>query len=859
MSTSIVPEISINGKHSPPALFEIQLNRKIQFDGVVQRPIKTRLKRLSNDHNYITDWETVIIDIPTLANLLRQGYTVRPAIKIGGNGDEHVTRFACAMVDFDESSIESTMMIPESTYAALWYRTPSYVEGENDKHRLVFIYDISRSPEDASRIREILLSKYPCADRLMSLNSIAYGSTASGVTVIDENVRLPTDAILSMDVDNEPPLDFGQGALPEVEHQDTPDTLPPAFTDIPIKAGDKVRGLALQWITKEIWNGVCGGDINKLYCLHRHNLTEQRNKKNIGNWHGHRPEDTEKPTGSGFHVHWKDLKYPPMFTNTSDTFLNKSNTFIEYWWYYSNRLCNKNWGSVVWKDDQKYKNFQIVCDDIARHFDVPPFDFDAVKDKKKKETGDILKQVETVLQTYVYMLKAGAKDSYLYYDFPAGVWRVKPDATQVFRDCVKYSMKNHHGVDSDMLDNPKIASLIESHIKRYDGYKSFNDKIDFDMRRDADVVPMANGDWNWRTKIFTESFDHTNYNMTRSPLDFTPLPPALTHGAALLMLWMDDIGYSENQRRGVLSWLIVNCLGIATRTKRMLNVFGTPETGKTVIGQVIQNCLGSLGMTLNGNSFTDAGNRFANQSLDGAYGLFIDEFRTDLRGWEMLKQLTGNADLTINVEKKGLSDYKAKFYAGITTATQDKFFIPNSDDGGIRRRVALLKHTPEMHKPHLKNIDLEFSKPGISQDIFNWCIQQDGEKAVSDFIAFAESDESKSALQETVLSSDKTLQFMADCIVFTDDEKDVVSNFEIQSYYENWLTNIAGEHISDKVRASFVKITQYIREKAAIKDNGFIWKLCPEKGKESKVSIGSKQVRGLRGIKLIRIDSDSPI
>jgi Family of unknown function (DUF5906) len=857
MSISTVPEISKNGKHTPPpALFEIQLNRKIQFDGVVQRPIKTRLKRLSNNHNKITDWETVIIDVPTLANLLRQGYTVRPAIKIDGNDDKYVTRFACAMVDFDESSIESTMMVPESTYAALWYRTPSYVEGENDKHRLVFIYDISRSPEDASRIREILLSKYPYADRLMSLNSIAYGSTASGVTVIDENMRLPTDAILSMSVD-ELSLDFGQGALLEVEHHDIP-TPPPPVSETIIKAGCGVRGQALRWINKTIWNGKCGGDINKLYALHTHNLTEQRNKKNLGSWHGHRPEDTEKPKGSGFYVHWKNPEYPPMFTNPSNTTLDKSNTFIEYWHYYSNYF-GKNWGSIIWKDDQKNKNFQIVCDDIARHFDVPPFDFDAVKEKKKQETSDILKQVEQVLQTYVYMLKAGAKDSYLYWDFSAGVWRVKPDATQVFRDCIKYSMKNHHEVDSDILDNPKIALLIESHIKRYDGYKSFNDKIDFDVKRCADVVPLANGDWNWRTKIFTESFDHTNYNMTRSPLDFTATTPALTPGVSLLMRWINDVGYSENQRRGVLSWLIVNCLGIATRTKRMLNVFGTPETGKTVIGQVIQNCLGSLGMTLNGNSFTDAGNRFANQSLDGAYGLFIDEFRTDARGWEMLKQLTGNADLTINVEKKGLSDYKSKFYAGITTATQDKFYIPNSDDGGIRRRVALLKHTPEMHKPHLKNIDLEFAKPGISQDIFNWCIQQDGEKAVSDFIAFAESDESKSALQETVLSSDKTLQFMADCIVFTDDEKDVVSNFDIQSYYENWLTNIAGEYVSESVRAKFVKITQYIREKVAIKDNGFIWKLCPPKGENPRVRIGGKQVRGLRGIKLIPTDSDCPI
>jgi hypothetical protein len=849
MSTSIVPEVSQNGKHpDKTASFEIQVNRHVQFgNGVTKTGLKRKLNK--ENKNVIENWETISTDILGLKSILEQGYTIRAAIKIGGNEKVHVRRLDVLLLDFDESLVKDTLANPLSTYASFWYHTPSYVKGENEKHRLGFILDRTATPDEGEKLNSYLKSKYPSADKI-SEAALFFGSFPGGVTIISEDIRLPLDAFLGMEIlpeEEESIDDFGQGALPNIPKTDTP------------ASKDGVRTQALKWINKEIFIGACGGDVNRLYCLHNHALKPQRHKTHIGNWHGSRPEGV--PTGTGFHVYQCTPELPPIFDNQGNTnFKEKANTIIEYWWYYSNYIFDKKWGSILWEKNRKYENFKIVCDDIAKHFDVKPFPLEEIlATKKKKDTGDILKQVETVLQTYVYMLKAGAKDSYLYWDFSAGVWRVKPDATQVFRDCIKYSMKNHHGVDSDILDNPKIASLIESHIKRYDGYKSFNDKIDFDVKRCADVVPLANGDWNWRTKIFTESFDHTNYNMTRSPLDFTPLKPSLTHGAALLMRWMDDIGYSENQKRGVRSWLIVNCLGIATRTKRMLNVFGTPETGKTVIGQVVQNCLGSLGMTLNGNSFTDAGNRFANQSLDGAYGLFIDEFRTDARGWEMLKQLTGNADLTINVEKKGLSDYKAKFYAGITTATQDKFFIPNSDDGGIRRRVALLKHTPEMHKPHLKNIDMEFSKPCISQDIFNWCIQQDGEKAVSDFIDFAESDESKSALQETVLSSDKTLQFMADCIVFTDDEKDVVSNLDIQTCYEVWLSTTAGEHISDKVRASFVKITQYIREKVSIKDNGFIWKLCPEKGKESKVSIGGKQVRGLRGLKLKKIDSDYPI
>jgi phage/plasmid-associated DNA primase len=730
------------------------------------------------------------------------------------------------------------------------------------------IFRLSRyTPKhEARRIYEYLISSYKTCDNLLDASRIFFGAyDRDSVHILSESATLDTDVFLAADI---PTIEIDYVTR---EVNDTEGNTPTTVSQAPLpKDGEGVRGAVLRWLNRSVWNDICLiDDIDKLYCLHPHRFEDQGKAAGyIRKWGGHRPEDTEKNTGTGFFVFWKNHEQLPIFdnSNSANSKMMKGN-FIEYWHYYGNLLHSKGWGDIDYDQDRKYINYRQVCDDIARHFDIPRFDFDSFiseKQKQRKEKNQTIKndlctQVETVLQMYCKLIKKGGKDSYLYYDFMAGVWRIKPYEYNVFRECVKYALKNHHGVENEVLNEPKTAAYIESIIKRFDKYESIEDKIDFDEMRNADIIPLANGDWNWRTKEFMVNFSPSNYNMTRSKKYFRELT-GVEAGVALLNYWLDEIGYTDLQRSAVRSWLIVNCLGIAQQTKRMLNVYGTPETGKTVIGQLIQGCLGSLCVTARGNTMTDAGNRFANQSLDGAFAVFIDEFRTDAGGWEMIKQLVGNANITIEVEKKNMSAYNTKFFAGITTATQDKFFIPNSDDGGIRRRVVLLQHTKAMHKSHLADIDIQFSKPDILADIFNWCIQQDGEQAVSDFIAYAKSDTAKSILQASLVQNDTVLQFIEEMVIFTDSENDLVSNHELQVLYQAWLEQEIGANVAnDTMKTRISKIPQNIREKAEIKDNGIKWSLMPEKGKDSKVKISGKFVRGFRGMTLKRLESDLPI
>jgi len=832
------------------SLVDIQVNHTCRNTPDITKKL---LKKTANEQLNVEYWKTLKVDVQALATIIADGYTVQPGIKVGRADEEGVTGIQWLFIDFDDTPVSKTLAGAWSSQACMWYYTPSYQPGVNEKHRLVFKLAKVISAEEYQHIAKVIINLYyKDADPRYHSGSIYFGAyDANSVTILDENATLDPDIFLQVSLDGI-----------DIKTYDGQDKQPDNQAALPAEAGEGITAQVLKWINKEIWLKLCDSyEVDTLYALHPHNFEEQpKDKKNFHKWGGHRPEDKEKDYGSGFFVYWADADYPPRFTNQVGGI---SGTIIKYWHHYGNLLHAKNWGSIEWNDDRNYETFQLVCDDIARWFKIDCFDFDRARAeiaerraaKKKEKTDSLTMQVETILSSYVKIIKKGARDGYIYYDFLTGVWRVKPSEINVYRDCVKYALKNHYGVEAGELSSPKIAAYVCSLIKYYDGYDSVEDKRDFDEMRNTDIIPMANGDFNYKTKEFVANFNPSNYNTMRSKISYRAVTEE-SLGVKYLNYWLTEIKYSDIQRQAITSWIIVNCLGIATKTKRMLCVYGTPNTGKTVVGQIIQNCLGTLGYTARGNTLTDTGNRFANQSLDNLFSLFIDEFRTDLKGWELLKQLTGNANITIEIEQKGLPSYNAKFYAGITTATQDHFYIPNSDDGGIRRRVVLLKHTKEMYNPDLVDVDEEFGKPEIYQDIFNWAIMQDAERAVQDFITYAKSDEARTVLQESLVQNDKVLMFINECLQFTDNPDNTVTNHELQTAYQTWLETEIGESTQNEtIKGKIAKIPQFLREKAEIPDNNISWSLMPEKGKDSKVKVDGKFVRGFKGI-IIKLPCD---
>jgi hypothetical protein len=162
-----------------------------------------------------------------------------------------------------------------------------------------------------------------------------------------------------------------------------------------------------------------------------------------------------------------------------------------------------------------------------------------------------------------------------------------------------------------------------------------------------------------------------------------------------------------------------------------------------------------------------------------------------------------------------------------------------------------------MINPMYANIDYRLAQPEILNDIFNWLITLDMDAALERFKEYAKSVEVKQTIMKVLVDSDTVLQFMKEKIEFTNNPNDRVSNLEVQVAYKRFLIEDLYQPIDNKDDHKIAKVTQYIREKASIKDNGFDWKLCPKKGENVQITVDGKRVRGLKGLRIVNTVSDS--
>lgn len=812
---------------------EIQVNERIRFTSEIS---KDELKKLTSLHNSSQNWKNVEVTAQELADIIAQGYTIRGGIKDGGNDRAAVQKISWLFLDFDNQSVAKTLECPWSKYAAFWYYTPSYKPGINEKHRLAFQLERYLDGTNYETLYSVIIKNfYTGADNTTSAGCLFFGAhSPASVFMLNPDAKLPTEGLLAM---------ADAGVIEESTE--------------PVLSNDGgVRDRVLKHFARHIWQELCNSeDVDKLYCLHPHKFTKQ-DERGLGKWGGHRPEDKEKNYGTGFFVFWKNPAYPPVFQNQGECKLPNGN-FIEYWHHYKNELYGKKWGSIEWKEDRNYNEYQKVCDDISDYFEVEKFDFStAIKDVKKKREDKkeevqkgLMSAMFEVMAEYCYILK-GAKDNYIVYDIRDGYWSVKADALHTWKHCIKPALKIRGHED---LDDPKLGSFCVTFINNYSEFVSIK-KSDFDEKVNTDWIPLSNGDYNWKTKEFVPGHNPKIYNQHRHTVEYTAdyTPPDE------FLEWLEWSYKNENTRKGVIDWLTLNVLGIAGLTNKMMCFWGKPGTGKSVVLNLIGNLLNQHCIAIQANKLEINDNRFIFQNIDGVHAIIIDEFSTNNIGWNNLKKIAGTFRPFIEIEKKGLSSYTTKFLGAVTTSSQDMFRLPNSDDGGIRRRVVTVQHTESMLNEKYKNIDVRMAEISTRQNIFMWLLHQDGVTALENFKKFAESEECKNNLLDILQQNDDVLQFMNERLIFTNNASDVVSNTELQAVYETFLEVEMNLHLSERDKGRINKITQYIREKASIKDNNFNWTFAPEKGKDSKVSINGKQVRGFKGI-VIKTSCDAGV
>jgi phage/plasmid-associated DNA primase len=620
----------------------------------------------------------------------------------------------------------------------------------------------------------------------------------------------------------------------------------------PITHPESTNQSLLEHLKTAIIDGILGGDYFGIYSrlCPRHNF-KVRSQSQVEGWN---PFSESNSSGTSFTASIIEENLPPVWFSRGGIpegirdEINRSDggDVISYLILLHRQNTIKSGRINPLAKYPLRRQYYEAYVDICRTFGIKPLPV-----KKGKDVGleaALKSSLESFLELSPKYLKRAKWENqdemhFHYFDFDSGIWSV----SKSFKNIWAYSIQYYIDCPEAYIKNSKISDLIQNEMFKSTRLDSVVSRLGFDKSLRSHIIALKNGDYDTKNKVFTEGFDPDNYNVTRSEIYFGA---GTGKGLEVLDTWLNST-YQEAEKKLIKAWIIANCQGIAKRTGKMLTIYGTPGTGKSTLLNLLKHCLANLACVVDGSSFLDKSNRFSGQQLDGINALLIDEFKADLDGWERLKKLTGNATSYLSIEKKGKTPYEAIFRAGITTTTQDNFRLPNSDDGGIRRRIIPIKHNPDMANPALKNIDEIICEPEIYEDIFLWAIAQDGEQAIKDIIYYAEN-EAKETLIEVVRDNDKTLEFISDCLEFTDNASDELTNVSIIEAYRLWVGDIHQEHYDrndSRAMNKLSKLPQWIREKAQNKANEIYWSMCPEKGQRVRVTVSGVQYQGFRGVK----------
>lgn len=826
---------------------EIQINQKICSIGAT----KTELKQKAKQFNSVENWKTVTnVTTLELVELLKKGYAVRSGIKKNGNSTEDIESAGWLFLDFDHSTLERTKQSPIYRFASLYYYTPSYEAGVNEKHRLVFRLERNVSSNEYKLLYEYILDTFFSdikVDRLTNAGWLFFGPTKpEHVIMIDEKVTLPVDNFLSVIT----PASKKTTEVVKDKAALSEDTIKP-------------RRLALEHICKKIWIDICNStDIDRLYCLHKHNFQRQPDGQNLAKWHGHRPEDTEKEVGSGFLVIWNDEMLPPTWENQAT---GEKGNFIEYWHKYKNEKLapSKKWDSL--EDDylRNYKVTKLVINDICKSFNVEKFDFSmyaklAKEQKKRKKSNDkeyFRSLISKYLDKYVILIKGDGKDAYLVYDFASGLWRTKINAQQVWQYVVKKKIGEDFPGEFDLEDKFLVADSI-NYILNYVNYVGVENLIGIAKKSIEHCIPLANGHYDNKKEEFVEMFDPDLFNFHRFEYEYKK--PKKSNVDIFLDYFSKQ--YPENVKQLLIDWMTVNIHGIAYKSRCMVNIYGPPETGKTVLGNLLVNILGdNVSVATTGSKFSKSDKFMGQRITQKTKVLFIDEFDNPTHEmWQRLKELTGSSEVRIEVEQKFLKSTSILVKLGITTVSQDNLTLTNWDDGGIRRRMIPIRHTLEMHKEELQEIDEFFSDREFCSDVFSYLLHQNPYDALKRIRNYAKSEYNKEEKLRLVSGNDKTLMFIHERIIFTDNPDDFVSNQELTTEFTKWLAVEMNCDMNDPYTKRLISnLTANIRVKSRIPENKIKWDLCPKQGEITYKKIKGQKVRGLKGIQLKEYEKDS--
>lgn len=811
---------------------EIQINRTIKTGLGVS---KDALKVITRRGNKLENWSNESVTPTQLAEIVTEGYTIRPGIRTATNKQESVTHLEWLVVDFDTTTLQQTLDVSLTRQASFYHWSASYQKNLNEKHHLFF--QLSRrvtSEEYGILYNNIFNNYYPFADKATASNGFLFfgGSPTHKEYTLIGGI-LDVDAILTeKNIPTIKPINHGKVEIPDDDKSElTLEINKNTKSKSPNKEKGGYRHQANLWINK-IWVGVCGNDIDKLYCLFPHRFIDQGSDDgNVAKWGGKNPFSTEPDRpGTGFFVHWGDVEYSPVWRNQSE---GTNGNFIEYWHKFGIALFNKKFGDIHYMQDRQNIEYQKVLDDIANHFGVEKFEY--VKD----ESDDYQEVLQNLTNKY---LKVNESSLYHCYSTKSYTWSVTKDLDTIWREGYMSWIRTEHPELIAKFSSVKLVSKAKQKLMLgildipFMLSKTFSDK------KNMNIIPMFGGDFDITTKEL-HPYNSANLNTYRNSFEY--IPNIKDSDIQEFLNYMEIVYKDKETRQFIINWLAANIMGNAWKIKAMVNVYGTPGSGKSSLNNFIGHLCDASHTTIDASQFK-SGSNFLYQNLANSNVVTIDEFnKMPAESWDNIKKISGGESL-IEINQKGLRTFKVTCKVGLTTFSQDNFTIPSSSDGGILRRIIPIEHSKDMideRVPELLNTICEYS---YYEKIFNWLIQLKPTDVLATLNAYAKSYGVEEKLQKIVTESDEIINFINECLEISDSTK-YISYQQLQEVFKDYLENQNGGvdlSPSDKNKIKF--IVKSIRQKANIKEAKFNWLHANDK--EARVTIGGKQLRVLYGL-----------
>ena len=342
----------------------------------------------------------------------------------------------------------------------------------------------------------------------------------------------------------------------------------------------------------------------------------------------------------------------------------------------------------------------------------------------------------------------------------------------------------------------------------------YNLKKMFTKRRNEvelprNIIPLLNGNFSTDTYELTQRThelfitEHDCMNVTFDPLAECPN-------------WMRFLDSLELPQQSIdtLQEAFGTCLQRDVRYKKSYTIYGPPDTGKSVIGNVLLKMFNDLAESIAFDQLCES--KFWVSHLDGKLvNVSSEKEVSKIEALELYKRLTGNEE-SMSVEDKHEKGRKTRLFAKLFTIL-NKLFIVSEDEAFYARQILLHFHKqfPTGSADRIENLLEILTTPEELSGIFNWSVE--GLKRLTEKRVFSINKNAKENRDEWKMDSVDLWQYLSSSLVEWRKNRSVDDN-SVYEYDKDMLTRDFAMWARENMRPALTKhalgkaMSQHIQE-----------------------------------------------